>query len=65
MIEPANPQLSIGRQCNPLSIARSSLYYTPRGETEQNLDLMRWIDEQFLETPFFGKRCLGATSSGG
>jgi putative transposase len=25
-------------------------------ETEQNLDLMRLIDEQFLETPFFGVR---------
>jgi putative transposase len=36
-----------------LSISRSSFYYTPKGETDQNLSLMRQIDEQFLETPFF------------
>ncbi len=28
----------------------------PLGETEMNLTLMRQIDEQFLETPFFGVR---------
>ncbi|XAY77267.1 IS3 family transposase [Sagittula stellata E-37] len=56
MIEPDHPDLSIGQQCKLLSIARSSFYYTPKGETEQNLCLMRGIDEQFLETPFFGVR---------
>ncbi|WP_419182860.1 IS3 family transposase [Mameliella alba] len=56
MIEPANSALSIGQQCKLLSIARSSYYYEPKGETEQNLGLMRMIDEQFLETPFFGVR---------
>ncbi|GAA6201392.1 IS3 family transposase [Aquicoccus sp. SU-CL01552] len=57
MIEPAAPpELSIGQQCKLLSIARSSFYDTPKGETERNLDLMRRIDEQFLETPFFGVR---------
>lgn len=56
MIEPANSALSIGQQCKLLSIARSSYYYEPKGEAEQNLGLMRRIDEQFLETPFFGVR---------
>jgi len=56
MIEPDHPDLSIGQQCKLLSIARSSFYYTPKGETEQNLGLMRRIDEQFLETQFFGVR---------
>lgn len=56
MIEPDHPQLSIGRQCELLSISRSSFYYKPMGETGQNLELMRQIDEQFLETPFFGVR---------
>jgi hypothetical protein len=41
MIEPDHPQLSIGQQCKLLSISRSSYYYEPRGETEQNLGLMR------------------------
>nr|WP_263620595.1 IS3 family transposase [Salipiger thiooxidans] len=56
MIEPDHPDLSIGQQCKLLSIARSSFYYTPKGETEQNLGPRRRIDEQFLETPFFGVR---------
>jgi putative transposase len=56
MIESGNPALSIGKQCKLLSISRSSFYYRPKGETVLNLMLMRQIDEQFLETPFFGVR---------
>lgn len=56
MIEPANADLSIGKQCKLLSISRSSFYYAPKGESEMNLDLMRVIDKQFLETPFYGVR---------
>nr|WP_239059647.1 IS3 family transposase [Ruegeria sp. PrR005] len=56
MIEPANSDLTIGEQCRLLSISRSSFYYRPKGETALNLALMRQIDEQFLETPFFGVR---------
>ena len=54
MIEPEHLKLSIGQQCNLFSIARSSFYYVRKGETEQNLGLMRLIDEQFPETPFLG-----------
>lgn len=56
MIEPGLPDLSVGKQCALLSISRSSFYYEPKGETELNLDLMRLIDKQFLETPFYGVR---------
>ncbi len=56
MVEPTNPDLSIGKQCRLLSISRSSFYYAPKGETALNLAFMRQIDEQFLETPFFGVR---------
>lgn len=56
MIEPNLPGLSVGKQCALLSISRSSFYYEPKGETEMNLDLMRVIDKQFLETPFYGVR---------
>jgi len=38
------------------SISRSSFYYAPQGETEMNLALMQVIDQQFLETPFYGVR---------
>jgi putative transposase len=56
MIEPNLEGLSVGKQCALLSISRSSFYYTPKGETAMNLDLMRNIDKQFLETPFYGVR---------
>ncbi|WP_321829195.1 IS3 family transposase [Thalassovita sp.] len=56
MVEPGNTNLSIGKQCKLLSISRSSFYYTAKGETAMNLMLMRQIDEQFLEAPFFGVR---------
>ncbi len=56
MIEPNLPGLSVGKQCALLSISRSSFYYEPKGESEMNLDLMRVVDKQFLETPFYGVR---------
>jgi len=56
MIECNHPDLSIGQQCAVLSIARSLFYYAPQAETEQNLSLVRMIDVQFLETPFFRVR---------
>ena len=56
MVEPTNPDLSIGKQCKLLSISRSSFYYQPKGEPALNLMLMRRIDEQFLETRFIGVR---------
>ena len=56
MVEPDHPDLSITRQCKLLSISRPSFHYAAKGESAQNLALMRLIDEQFLETPFFGVR---------
>jgi len=56
MIEPNLSGLSVSKQCALLSISRSSFYYEPKGESEMNLNLMRLIDTQFLETPFYGVR---------
>src|ERR1700759_1411700 len=56
MIDPDHPELSIVRQCELASISRSGFYYQPAGETPLNLALMRLIDRQFLETPWFGSR---------
>ncbi len=39
-------------------LSRSTWYYQRRGETAQNLALMRQIDEQYLQTPFYGSRKL-------
>jgi len=46
--------LSITVQCNLLSLHRSNFYYVPVGESEQNLAIMRWLDEQYFSTPFYG-----------
>ena len=44
------------RQCQLVAINRSRFYYQPVGETVENLALMRLIDAQFLETPWYGSR---------
>ena len=50
-----DPGLSISRQCALLHVSRSSVYYTPNtSESEENLALMRRIDEQYLKRPFYG-----------
>ncbi len=51
-----HPDLSLSRQCEVLSISRSSVYYAAKGESPANLALMRRIDELFLKYPFYGSR---------
>ena len=54
LIEPDYSQLSLTRQCHLLGLSRGSLYYQPRGESDENLYLMRLLDEQYTRTPFYG-----------
>ncbi len=56
MVDPDHARLSIVRQCRLVSIARSSFYDAGTGESPLTLRLMRLIDAQFLETPFYGAR---------
>jgi len=56
MVEPEHPRLSVVRQCELVSISRSGFYHRPGGETPLNLELMRLVDAQFLETPWYGSR---------
>jgi putative transposase len=56
MITRDRPDLSLSRQCRLLTISRSSFYYAPKGESPDNLALMRRIDELFLKYPFYGSR---------
>lgn len=51
MIDKANEKISITRQCRLLELNRSTFYYRPNGETELNLELMRLMDEHYLEHP--------------
>lgn len=47
-------ELSIRRQCELLDVSRSSIYYDAQGESEENLRIMRLMDEEFLEQPTHG-----------
>lgn len=54
----SSEELSITKQCELLNIHRSGLYYKPKGETEENLEIMKLLDEQYFKTPFYGSRKL-------
>ncbi len=47
-------KLSVVRQCELLDIHRSGVYYEPRGESAQNLELMRLIEQKNLLHPWLG-----------
>jgi putative transposase len=51
-------ELSVTRQCELLDLNRSGVYYTPRPISDQDLRLMRRIDELHLEHPLYGARRL-------
>jgi len=59
MIEPNHPTLPITRQCALVGISRSAFYDGPGIESAENLALMRAIDGQFMETPWYGSRQMG------
>jgi len=46
--------LSLSRQCQLLGLHRSGLYYQPRQESQENLAILRLLDEQYMKTPFYG-----------
>jgi len=54
MIETEQTRISLSRQCELIGLGRSTYYYEAAGESEENLLLMRRIDEQYTRTPFFG-----------
>jgi putative transposase len=45
-------------QCQMLGLHRSGIYYLPTAENEENLQIMRLLDEQYFKTPFYGQRRL-------
>jgi putative transposase len=55
-VDREHAELSVRRQCELLGVNRSSLFYEPMGEREENLRLMRLLDEQYTKAPFYGSR---------
>lgn len=51
-------KLSLVRQADLLGISRGSLYYEPRPTSEDDLKLMRRIDELHMDYPFAGSRMM-------
>ncbi len=58
MIDFKSSKISVEFQCSLLGISRSTVYYKPKQIKQRDLDLMRIIDEQYLETPFYGSRSM-------
>ena len=59
-IDLKHPSINIVRQCELLGLRRSTAYYRHHGEDSQNEQLMRLIDQQYLQTPFYGVRRMTA-----
>lgn len=48
--------MDLARQCEILGLTRSSWYYRPVDPDPEDLVLKHLIDEQYMETPFYGSR---------
>ena len=55
-LDRAHGVLSIRHQCRLLGLSRSGVYRTPLPANDDDLKLMRRIDELFTERPFLGSR---------
>ena len=51
-------KLSLSQQCKILGLSRSSIYYQKRPIKNEDLELMRLIDEQYLKRPVWGSRSM-------
>lgn len=54
MVDRSNISISLQRQCDILGIHKSGIYYKAKGESALNLELMRLMDEHYLEHPYKG-----------
>jgi putative transposase len=60
LIDKSDEIFSICIQCEMLDVNRSTLYYTPSAADSKDLDMMRDIDELYLEDPTRGTRRMKA-----
>ena len=56
LVDRTADDLSIVAQCRLLKVARSTLYWRSAAVSEDDLRLMRRIDELYLRMPFYGSR---------
>ena len=60
MLDHEDKELSMRRQCALLGVARSGVYRPKKAANDNDLALMRRIDEMFTAWPFFGSRRMTA-----
>jgi len=53
LVERDNKTIAVARQCKLLGLSRSSYYYSSTRDDEYNLELMRFLDEQYTKVPFY------------
>ena len=58
MLQRQHKKLSLSRQCKLLNLSRSSIYYKKCPIKDEDLELMRLIDEQYLKEPVWGSRSM-------
>src|SRR5271165_368936 len=58
LIEVDNPLISISRQCCLIGLPRSCFYYQPSPVSQEDLFLMRLMDEQYTNHPSSGSRTM-------
>jgi putative transposase len=58
LAEKQHPKISMTRQCELLSVARSTADYEPVAESEENLRIKRLLDELYMIDPCLGTRRL-------
>ncbi|RXG91881.1 hypothetical protein EAV90_27620 [Bradyrhizobium vignae] len=64
LLQRDHEKLSVRRQCQLLSVARSSVYRPPRPANDNDLELMRRTDHLFTGGPFLGSRRIMAMLKG-
>ena len=62
MVNPKT-QLSVVKQCRLLGVSRSSVYDQGAVVSDEELSLMRQLDEIHLARPFLGSRRLGSVDN--
>ena len=57
-VDPCDAEMSVRRQCELLALNRSGYYRSLLScrESEANEELMKAIDRQYIQTPFYGSR---------
>ena len=69
MVDRSRPDLSVRRQCALLDWRTPRSIASPAAPDPEELAVMRWLDEQYLATPFYAAalgrhRCVAHNSTG-